>query len=163
MAYFSSLGYFLEPSGAGNILCASGVLAPGSTNGFMSGKHFKRYKRIHILLAIAMQILHFWSFVHCNGPISIEFMNLPKLIAEQPNQHTLCEMFIKQHSRALMDKYYVFKKLQSSSLINFKIPDDTYWHGWTFTDYLIDLAVQTMLTFSSLLLAKFIQYLLLLT
>ena len=40
-----------------------GVLAPGSLNGFLSGKHFNRCKCLHPTFALAFEILHFRSFL----------------------------------------------------------------------------------------------------
>ena len=42
LAYFSSLGYLLDGSGGPDILTESEVLAAGSLNGFISGKHYNR-------------------------------------------------------------------------------------------------------------------------
>ena len=42
LAYFASLGYLLDGSGGPDILTESEVLAAGSLNGFMSGKHYNR-------------------------------------------------------------------------------------------------------------------------
>ena len=42
MAYFAVLGYYLDGSGGPEILTDSGVLAPGSLNGFLAGKHYNR-------------------------------------------------------------------------------------------------------------------------
>jgi hypothetical protein len=63
MTYFACVGYFLEASGGPQILNDTDVLAQGSLNGFLSGGHFNRCKRIHTLLATAVQILHFRQFL----------------------------------------------------------------------------------------------------
>ena len=62
MAFFKALGKLVTESGGGDILTETGVLAPGSLNGFLTGKHFNRCKRIHPLLALAFEILHFNGF-----------------------------------------------------------------------------------------------------
>ena len=46
MAYFGALGHFLDGSGLVEVLVEAGVLAHGSMNGFIHGKHYNRY-RIH--------------------------------------------------------------------------------------------------------------------
>ena len=43
MAYFGGMGYILDGSGAPDVLTETGVLAAGSLNGFLNGKHFNRY------------------------------------------------------------------------------------------------------------------------
>jgi len=62
MAYFGAIVYILEESGVPQILTDTEVVAPGSLNGFLSGKHYNRCKRLHVLLATAIQILHFRNF-----------------------------------------------------------------------------------------------------
>lgn len=69
LAYFGCIGYFLDGSGGANILTETGVLAPGSLNGFLLGKHYNRCKRLHPLLATAIQSLHFSSFLETHGPM----------------------------------------------------------------------------------------------
>lgn len=63
LAFFGSLGYILDGSGGPHILVEAEVLAPGSLNGFLHGKHFNRCKRLHPLLCAAMRILHFRYFL----------------------------------------------------------------------------------------------------
>lgn len=67
MTYFACLGYLITSSGGPEILCNSGVLAQGSLNGFISGKHYNRCKRLHIVLATALQNLHFQRFIEENN------------------------------------------------------------------------------------------------
>ena len=43
LAYFACLGYFLDGSGGLEIMTEAGVLAPGSLNGILLGKHYNRY------------------------------------------------------------------------------------------------------------------------
>ena len=43
MAFFGALGFFLDGSGGPTILTDTQVLAPGSLNGFLLGKHYNRY------------------------------------------------------------------------------------------------------------------------
>jgi hypothetical protein len=69
LAYFGCLGYFLDGSGGPNILTETDVLAPGSLNGFLLGKHYNRCKRLHPLLATAVQSLHFSAFLREFGKI----------------------------------------------------------------------------------------------
>ena len=45
LAYFGAIGHFIENSGGPEILTESDVLAPGSLNGFISGRHYNRYVR----------------------------------------------------------------------------------------------------------------------
>ena len=42
LAYFACLGHYLDGSGGAEILTETAVLAGGSLNGFLNGKHFNR-------------------------------------------------------------------------------------------------------------------------
>ena len=63
MALFSALGKIIEESGSLHILGVCKVLAKGSINLFLRGKSYKRCKRMHDLLALAFEILHFESYL----------------------------------------------------------------------------------------------------
>ena len=63
MALLSAYGKFVAESGGPFILNECDVLAKGSLRSFHSGKNYKRCKRMHELLAAAMQCLHFKSFL----------------------------------------------------------------------------------------------------
>jgi hypothetical protein len=54
--------YLLDGSGGPELLVEQDVLASGSLSGFLLGKHYNRCKRLHPLLALAFQILHFQRF-----------------------------------------------------------------------------------------------------
>ena len=45
----------------------SELLASGSINGFIEGKHFNRCKRLHPIVSVAIQMLHFQRFVNDNN------------------------------------------------------------------------------------------------
>jgi hypothetical protein len=59
MCLFRAIGKLIDESGLPEMLTESGVLAPGSLNGFINCKNFKRCKRLHSMLALALEILHF--------------------------------------------------------------------------------------------------------
>ena len=61
--FFSALGKIIEESGGPHILNECKVLAKGSTNSFLRGKRYKQCKRMHELLALAFEILHFESYL----------------------------------------------------------------------------------------------------
>ena len=64
MAFFKAIGKLLSNSGGPEMLTESEVLATGSLNGFLTGKHFNRCKRLHPILALALEMLHFSSFLN---------------------------------------------------------------------------------------------------
>ncbi|OXU16633.1 hypothetical protein TSAR_013301 [Trichomalopsis sarcophagae] len=63
MAYFKAIGKFIDECGLTQIMIQSDLLASGSLNGFISGKHFNRCKRLHGIVSLALQILHFKEFL----------------------------------------------------------------------------------------------------
>lgn len=54
MAYFKAVGKFIDECGLTYIMVESGLLASGSVNGFISGKHFNRCKRLHPLVSLGL-------------------------------------------------------------------------------------------------------------
>lgn len=61
-AFYGSVGYIKNGSGALHILVISGILAPGCVNGFVSGKHYNRCRRVNALWSCSTKILHFRQF-----------------------------------------------------------------------------------------------------
>lgn len=67
MAFFHAVGKFIEGCGLSEILIDADVLAGGSVNGFITGKHFNRCKRIHPIAAVTLETLHFEKFLEASG------------------------------------------------------------------------------------------------
>lgn len=63
MAYFKAVGKVISDCGLSNVKVESSLLANGSVNGFLDGKHFNRCKRLHPLITLGLEILHFESFL----------------------------------------------------------------------------------------------------
>ena len=62
LAYFSTLGRFIEGSGGPFALCEAFFLATGSLNKFLKGKMYNRCRRSHILLFADFHSLHLDRF-----------------------------------------------------------------------------------------------------
>ncbi|XP_011171576.3 uncharacterized protein LOC105204222 [Solenopsis invicta] len=62
MAYFKAIGKFINNCGISTVMINSDLLASGSINGFLEGKHFNRCRRLHPIIYLAINILHFESF-----------------------------------------------------------------------------------------------------
>lgn len=76
MAYFKAVGKFIDNCGLTNIMVNEELLANGSVNGFISGKYFNRCKRLHPMIALALKMLHFESFLqHERINVPDEFKN----------------------------------------------------------------------------------------
>lgn len=65
-AYFKAIGKFIDGCGLTHMMVESKLLAPGSVNGFITGKHFNRCRKLHPIASLAIQILHFQSFLNLN-------------------------------------------------------------------------------------------------
>lgn len=63
MAYFKANTY-IDNCGLINIMVDCEMIANGSVNEYLTGKHFNRCKRLHPIVSLALQILHFQSFVN---------------------------------------------------------------------------------------------------
>lgn len=63
MAFFKTVGKYIDSSGLVEILVQAEVLAGGSMNSYLDSKHFNRCKRLHPLTAAALQILHFEQYL----------------------------------------------------------------------------------------------------
>ncbi|GBP86801.1 hypothetical protein EVAR_99881_1 [Eumeta japonica] len=63
MAFFKAIGVFINECGLSHIMVESKIIASGSVNGIVEGKHFNRCKRLHPLMAVGLQILHFDQYL----------------------------------------------------------------------------------------------------
>ena len=108
LAYFASLGYILDSSGGIEVLSNSEVLASGSVSGFLSGKHYNRCKRLHPLLATAVQILHFQRFTEEHGPVSDELRQLLIAFSKAPSQEALTCLLENEVCNSLLDMYTTY-------------------------------------------------------
>ncbi|GFX71541.1 uncharacterized protein TNCV_2695291 [Trichonephila clavipes] len=60
-AFFKTIGVFINECGLSHMMIESSIIASvcGSVNGLVEGKHFNRCKRLHLLMALGLQMLHF--------------------------------------------------------------------------------------------------------
>ena len=63
MAFFQAVGSFLDGCGLSTIMIEAGLIGSGSVNTFLNGKHFNRCKRLHIIVALALQMQELQYFV----------------------------------------------------------------------------------------------------
>ena len=61
MAFFRVIGKYISESGGPDLLTESNIIENGSQTSFLLGKSYKRSKRIHQLLELAMEIQYFNS------------------------------------------------------------------------------------------------------
>lgn len=67
MAYFKAVGKFIDNCGLMNVMVNSQMLANGSVKSYIAGKHFNRCKRLHPIVSLALQILHFEHYLDLNN------------------------------------------------------------------------------------------------
>lgn len=78
MCLFRAIGKVIAESGGPAMLTDSGVLAPGSLNGFIECYSYNRCKRLHPMLALALEILLFRRFM-------VDYDNSDLILAELQN------------------------------------------------------------------------------
>ena len=83
MAFFKAVGKLISESGGPDLLTETGVIAPGSLKGFILGKHFNRCKRVHPILALAFEILHFKAFLQACD-FKEELLSLLSMVQVKP-------------------------------------------------------------------------------
>lgn len=83
-AHFAVCGKKIDGCGLTDILRIAGVLADGSVNGFIGAKHFNRCKRIHPLLAAALQRKHMEQFAEQHDWDLEEFLDELNHMEENP-------------------------------------------------------------------------------
>jgi hypothetical protein len=62
MAFFQAVGKYIDESGGPYILAESGLLASNSIKSFLNLNSYNRRKRLHGLLSLAFEILHYKAF-----------------------------------------------------------------------------------------------------
>ena len=86
LALFSAFGKLISESGGPHILNECEVLDKGTGNGFIKGKNYKCCKKMHELLALSMEILHFESFLYTQENAS-DICNVIRRELETIKQH----------------------------------------------------------------------------
>ena len=104
MAFFSVIGKYISESGAPHLLTESGIIKNGSLTSFLLGKSYKGSKRIHQLLALAVEIQHFNSF-----KLSLQEDNVEKFVSLEHDLPNVIDVdkkkFMAEHTNELIKKY----------------------------------------------------------
>lgn len=108
MAYFKAVGKIIIDCGLSNIMVQSNLLASGSVNGFLEGKHFNRYKRLHPLMGLGLQILHFKSFLELkNTTITDQILEEITRLQTSPISSFKIE---NEELEELLNEYNIYKQ-----------------------------------------------------
>lgn len=113
-AYFKAMGKFIDGCGLTHMMVESQLLAPGSVNGFITGKHFNRCRKLHPIASLAIQILHFQSFLNINKiEISDDLMTI---ITTLKNKKIDQDFFEKPENVQLNDLINKYEKYVEETL-----------------------------------------------
>ena len=118
MAFFKAIGKLIAESGGTAVLTETEVIATGSLNGLISGKHFNRCKRIHPLLALAFEILHFKAFLQtCDFEEEVQNLmsQLPTNMNQASNQD-LDQVMETEIFRTCLTQYEEYKQATLSGV-----------------------------------------------
>ena len=124
LAMFRAIGTYIAESGGPYVLNECFVLAKGSTKSFQKGKSCKRCRKLHELLALAMESLHFQAFIDSNenGSDNIELIKDElKIIKEQKD--------IENHvfSKEVEEFLELYKKFTVGTSKGFHGKTAQYW------------------------------------
>lgn len=67
LAYMKAIGKFHAGSGSTYLMVGSDLLANGFVNGFVTGTHFNRCRRLYRIVSFDLQISHFESFLEAKN------------------------------------------------------------------------------------------------
>lgn len=72
LSYYKIIGKYIEDSGIPALMISCGLIADGSMNSFISGKHYNRCKRLHAVGALSFKCLHFKQFLRQNNDFNMD-------------------------------------------------------------------------------------------
>ena len=107
IAFFSVIAKYTSECGGSHLLTESVIIKNGSLTSFLLGKSYTGSKRIHQLLALAMEVQHFHSF-----KLSQKEDDLEKLISPDNDLLNVTDgdkkKFMAEHTNELIKKYGEF-------------------------------------------------------
>jgi len=108
MTYFKAVGKFIDNCGLTSLMENAEIIANGSINSYIQSKHFNRCKKLHPLSSLALQILHFESFIEETEIIITESMKT--YFNEFKKKNSLSPMIEHPDVLLLLEKYKEYKK-----------------------------------------------------
>ncbi|KAK6168761.1 hypothetical protein SNE40_019944 [Patella caerulea] len=107
MAYFKAVGKYIGESGGPFILSDAGIIADGSLTGFLTGTHYNRCKRIHPLLALSLEVLHFRQFCESNSSTAIMFEDELRRMCSQTEYDNSS---VSKELNEIIDAYQIYSQ-----------------------------------------------------
>lgn len=109
MSFHKAIGKFISGSGLTDVLIDSEVLARGSLNSFITGKHYNRCRKIHPLLSLALQILHFKKFLQHENRDADDLESIKSFLLKFNNEKSGQPVLHDADAVQLFQKYNSFK------------------------------------------------------
>lgn len=106
LSFVKAIGKFISGSGLTTITEDSDILASGSINSFLTGKHFNRCKKIHHLLSLALQNLHLERFLQEQEQDLENIKQYLQTFNEKPNKNP---QIVNEKLQKLFNKYEQYK------------------------------------------------------
>lgn len=109
MSFFGVIGKYIAESGGPYLLNECHIIEKGSLPSFLSGKGYKRNKRVHQLLALAMETLHFKSFQLLLDEEDLQVTDdLKTFLLSNKSEQELSECNLSREGNNLLIKYHAF-------------------------------------------------------
>lgn len=108
-AYFKAVGKFIAGCGLMNVAVDTELLASGSVNSFLDGKHFNRCKRLHPLMALGLEIMNFRSFLNKENRVIEEDLR-SELMHFGNGQLSFSDLLGNREISKLIDSYIKYRE-----------------------------------------------------
>lgn len=109
LALFRATGKYIDDCGIMNIAVESEIIASGSIDGFLKGKYFNRYKRLHPIMALGLEILCFQSYLEKEN-IKIDENVSNRLFIFTDNNESFENVIEDEEISTLMTEYQIYKE-----------------------------------------------------
>lgn len=109
--FSKAIGKFIDSSGLSKLMVDAELLAEGSVRGFISGTHFNRCKKLHVVAALALKTLHFKTFLELNdneaNPDHIRSSEIIEILERDAIEHQTSD-FIVPILKEFLERYDLF-------------------------------------------------------
>lgn len=109
IAYFKAVGKFIAGCGLMNVAVDSGLLASGSVELFLAGKHFNRCKRIHPIMSLGLEMMNFQLFLESKNIIIGDVLRA-ELLNFNKGRLSLTAVLENQEMSELMNSYFAHRE-----------------------------------------------------
>ena len=122
---FSVFGKHIAESGGPDILSECHIIEKGSRKSLISGKRYKRTKRVRQLLALTMEVLHFQSFLESNEATKTSDIIKGEIFNLETNDG--CNLNLSKETHEIFNEY---EEYQKKTEIGIHGKTAQYWFGY---------------------------------